>query len=45
MFLLNLCRNLSYTVASVITHTLQWTPEAMGYYRVWVVAEVIVGVS
>ena len=28
-----------HTVASVLTHTCRWTPKSMGYYRVWVLAE------
>ena len=31
------------TVASVLTHTCRWTPKSMGYYRVWVLAELIPG--
>jgi hypothetical protein len=29
------------TVDSVLTHTCQWTPKSMGYYRVWDLAELV----
>ena len=32
-----------FTVISVLTHTCQWTPKSMGYYRVWVLAELVPG--
>ena len=35
--------NACSTVASVLTHTCRWTPKSMGYYRVWVLAELVPG--
>lgn len=31
------------TVVSVLTHTCWWSPKSMGYYRVWVLAELVPG--
>jgi hypothetical protein len=30
-------------VVSVLTHACPWSPKSMGYYRVWVLAELVPG--
>ena len=41
MLPLGFLRVYSPTVVSVLTHTCRWTPKSMGYYRVWVLAELV----
>ena len=43
VFARSLWRAIWGTVASVLTHTCRWTPKSMGYYRVWVLAELVPG--